>query len=319
MRVRILGFVLVCAAGAWAWQDSLAQLKLNRETFERLITGYVNESANLDHLAMPPYGGAVKDALLAMSDSGRATVARELGLAAKAFVMSPAFQASYEAYIKNAYNAVNHGITVTSQASAMDAALKKGDAAAMGKASQNMMRDSYRQGVIQRLPSLANYDKATIEMMADTDAGMVDISNPTTAAEKAAVAKSKVMLGEAKKLAATDIAKARETYKAALMTAAGLKDEAEAKSSADEAKRQEQQQRYNDMLLKPRLKKRLLEFVAVVKTVDFNAATTLKNNKKVFVSAANERRSELWKLLYRLGPGGANAAAQVAQQWAAEL
>jgi hypothetical protein len=319
MRVRILGFVLVCAAGAWAWQDSLAQLKLNRETFERLITGYVNESANRDHLTMPPYGGAVKDALLAMSDGGRAAIVKELGLAAKTFVMSPAFQASYETYIKNAYNAVNHGITITSKSADIEAAMKKGDYAAVEKAGQNMMRDSYRQGVIQRLPSLANYDKSTIEMMADTDAGMVDISDPKTAAEKAAVAKAKVMLGEAKKLAATDIAKARETYKAALMTAAGLKDEADAKSSAEEAKKKEEQQRYNDMLLKPRMKKRLLEFAAVVKTVDFNAATTMKNNKKVFVSPANERRSELWKMLYRLGPGGANAAAQVAQQWAAEL
>ncbi len=319
MHIRILGFVLVCAAGAWAWQDSLAQLKLNRETFERLITGYVNESVNQDHVAMPSYGAAVKDSLLAMNDAGRTTIVKELGLAAKAFVMSPAFQTSYEAYINKAYRAVNHGITITSATSKMEAAMKKGDYAAAETASENMMRDSYRQGVIQRLPSLANYDKSTIEMMADTDAGMVDISDPKTAAEKAAVAKAKVMLGEAKKLAGTDIAKARETYKAALMTAAGLKDEADAKSSAEEANRKEEQLRYNDMVLKPRLKKKLLAFAAIVKTVDFKAATAPKNNKQVFVNPAYERKDALWKMLYRLGPGGANAAAQVAQQWATEL
>jgi hypothetical protein len=319
MRIQVLAIALVCSVGAWAWQDSLAQLKLNRETFERLITGYVNETANRGHVALPPFGGAVKDALLAMNDSGRATIVKELGLAAKSFVMSPAFQASYDAYIKNAYNAVNHGITVTSNSNQIDAALKKGDFAAMEKVTQNLLRDSYRQGVIQRLPSLATYDKSTIEMMAEADTGMVDISNPETAAEKAAVAKSKAMLGEAKKLAATDIAKARETYKAALMTAAGLKDEAEAQSSAASDKRNEEQQRYNDMLLKPLLKKRLLEFVSVAKTVDFQAATTLKDKKHVFVNPAYERRSELWKLLYRLGPGGSNTAAQVASQWAAEL
>ncbi len=319
MRVQIFGVALVCCVGAWAWQDSLAQLKLNRETFERLITGYVNGAANRDHLALPPFGGAVKDAILAMSDSGRAAIVKELGLAAKAFVMSPAFQTSYDAYIKSAYNAVNHGIAVTSKSAELDAALKRGDTEAMEKAAQNLMRDSYRQGVIQRLPSLANYDQSTIEMMVGTDTGMVDISNPQTAAEKAAVTKAKVMLGEAKKLASTDIAKARETYKAALMTAAGLKDEADAQSSAADAKRNEEQQRYNDMLLKPRLKKGLLEFASVVKTVDFKATTTLKDKKQVFVNPAYERRSELWKLLYRLGPGGANAAAQVAQQWATEL
>lgn len=319
MRVQVFAVALVCCAGAWAWQDSLAQLKLNRETFERLITGYVNETASRGHVALPPFGGAVKDALLAMNDSGRAAIVKELGLAARAFVMSPAFQASYDAYIKNAYNAVNHGITVTSKSNQIDAALKKGDFEAMEKASQNLMRESYRKSVIERLPSLAGYDKSTIDMMSEADLGMVDMSSPETPAEKAAVAKARVMLGEAKKLAATDIAKARETYKTALMTAAGLKDEADAQSSAASDKRNEEQQRYNDMLLKPLLKKRLLEFVSVAKTVDFQAATTLKDKKHVFVNAAYERRSELWKLLYRLGPGGSSAAAQVASQWAAEL
>ena len=306
MRFRMMGIVLIGAAGAWAWQDSFAQLKLNRETFERLVTGYVNENITRDHLVEPGAGKGVKDALLAMNDSARAAVVRELGLAAKAFVMSPAFQASYDAYIKNAYRAVNHGIAAPS-----------GQAAQKG--GQNFMRDSFRQSVTQRLPSIANFDKSTIEMMAGVDEGMVDMSNPQTPAEKAGVAKAKTMLAEAKKLAATDIAKARETYKAALMTAAGLKDEAEAKSSAEEDKRREEQRNYNDLLLRPRLKKRLAEFAALVKTVDFNAATTVKNNKIVFVNPAYERRDSLWKKLFRLGPGGANAAAQVAQQWAAEL
>jgi hypothetical protein len=252
-----------------------------------------------------------------MNDAARAALVRDCGLAAKALVMSPAFRAGYDAYIKNAYRAVDHGISTT--ASAPEASNRKGGAAAARPPGDNMMRDMYRKGVVERLPSVAKYDKDTIGIMAKVDTGMMDSSNPATPAEKAAVVKAKAMLGEAMTLAATDIAKARETYKAALMTAAGLQDEAQAKASAEDDRRKEEQDNYNRMRLQPNLKKKLLAFVSTVKTVDFQAATTMKGGKRVFVNPAYERRDDLWKLLYRLGPGGANAAAQVAQQWAAEL
>lgn len=319
MKFRLLTLVFACAAGgAWAWQEAYTRLNLNRETFERHITNYVHEAVRTDgHFSMPPLPGS--KIVLALSDEARASLVRECGLAAKAFVMSPAFQAAYDAHIKNVYRAVNHGIQVSSAGASMDAAMKKGDYAAAQAATSNMMRDNFRKGVIQRLPSLANYDKGTIEMMAGVDANMMEMSNPSTPAEKAAVAKAKAMLEEAKKLAGTDVAKARETYKAALMTGAGLQDEAQVKSSAEDDRRREEQENYNRWSLRPNLKKKLLAFAAVVKTVDFNAATTMKDGKRVFVNRAYEGRDEFWKMLYRLGPGGANAAAQIAQQWAAEL
>lgn len=318
MRNRVAIGVLLCAAGAWAWQDAFTRLGLGRETFEKIVSRYVIEIVSHNRpLEMPPAGG-LKKPLMALDDSSRAAVVRECGLAAKAFVMSAAFQASYDAYIRN-LGAVNHGITVTDRSAEVNAALKKGDLEAARKVQENVMRENFRQGVIQRLPSLANYDSNTISTMAGIDAGLMEMSNPTTAAEKAAVAKAKQMLQEAVKLASGDIGKARELYRAALMTGAGLKDEAQAKNSAEEEKRNEEQRRYNELRLRPRVKNHLLDFVAVAKSVDFQAATVTKGGRQVFVNRAYERQSELWKMLFRLGPGGTKAAIQVAEQWASEL
>ncbi len=316
MRLRAMAFLLTCAVGAFSWQESFTRLNLDREAFEKAVRDYAYDAVNRDGSFEIPPLRSVK-ILLGMNDAARAGLVRECGLAAKAFVVSPAFRAGYDAYIKNAYRAVDHGITAT--ASNPEASNRQGGAAAPQAPGNNMMRDMYRKGVVERLPSVGKYDKDTIGMMAGVDKGLMDTSNPSTPAEKAAVVKAKAMLEEAAKLAAADIAKAREIYKAALMTAAGLQDEAQAKASEDDDRRKEEQQNYDRMRLQPNLKKKLVAFVSIVKTVDFNAATTMKDGKRIFVNRAYEGRDDFWKMLYRLGPGGANAAAQIAQQWAAEL
>lgn len=269
MKSRTLAAVLVCSAGAaWAWQEAYARLNVDRVTSERLVTNYVHEAVRAGgHFAMPPLPGS--KIVLGLSDTARAALVRECGLAARAFIMSPAFQAAYDEHIKNVYRAVNHGIQVSSAGAGVNAAWKKGDYAAAQAAGTNMMRDNFRKSVIERLPSLAKYDKGAIEIMAEAGAGLMD--------------------------------------------------EASVNDAAARSRREEEQANYNQYSLRPNQKKKLLAFAAFVKTVDFNSATTMKDGKRVFVNRAYEGRDEFWKLLYRLGPGGANAAAQLAQQRAAEL
>ncbi|HBY63993.1 MAG TPA: hypothetical protein DEH78_29570 [Solibacterales bacterium] len=322
MRFRFLALPVLCAAGALALQDSLASLQLTRETFERIVTGYVqNATHGLDREPnAPSIGRNAVQAFYALPEGSRAAVVKELGLAAKTLVMSPAFASAYESYIKGSHRAVNHGLKAAADpAEAINAAAKAGNFDAVEAASNKMMRDNYRKGVQQRLASIAGYDKATIDIMADTDVSMMDMAMPATAAEKARVAKAKAMLGEAKKQAASDLGRARATYKTALMMSAGIESEAQAAAGEDADKKLEEQRNYDRLLFKPNLKKKLQQFVAVAKTVDFAAPTQMKNGRKVFVSPANERRSELWKMLYRLGPSGTNAALSVAQAWASEL
>lgn len=317
---RLACVVGLSAVSAWAMQSALATLELPKASFDRAVTDYLLKSSHHSSLQREAVGmSAGLRAFLALNDQARAGVVRELGLAAKAVVMSPATAAAYDNYVKTSQNAVNHGIAVNNAAGSVNDALKSGNMKAVEDAQSRMMRESFQRGVSQRLPSIAKYDAAMIGLMANTDASMMDMSMPKTAAEKASIVKAKAMLDEAKTQAGSDIAKARETHKSALMLAAGLGSEQEAKASEAEKLRQEQQANYNRVLLKPNLKKKLLEFVALAKTVDHKAVTQPKDGKQVFVNPVHERRDNLWKMLYRLGPGGTAAAIAVAQGWAAEL
>lgn len=317
--VCVLASLFLAVAGAAAWQDALSALKLNQETFERLVTGYVHSTASRGGIGMPGLGRGISEAYKSLGEAQRGTVVRELSLATKAFVMSPGFGKAYEAHIARAHNAVNHGIQVTDQTKALESAMKSGNADAMEDAANKMMRDNFRQQVQERLPEVAKFTQQQIEIMADVDAGLVDMSMPTTAAQKANVANAKKMLAEARKMSGSDLPKARETYKAALMLAAGLKDESAAAAGRDESARQEQQRNYNRYALKVVVKKGLEDFLGVARTVNFKAATVQKGDKTVFVNAADEKRGEMWKMLYRAGASGAGAAQAVAAAWLKEL
>lgn len=306
-------------AGLGAWQDSFSSLKLNKETFESYVSTYVQRITDEGPLRLPPVPNVVAASFRALGEPERATLVRELGLAAKTFVMSPAFAATYTAYLKNSRNAVDHGLKVEDTTKSVEAALRSGNTDAMEAASNKMMRDNFRRQVEERLPEIPKYSQQQIEIMAEVDGGLVEMSMPSTAAEKANVAKAKTLLAESRKLASSDIAKARETYRAALMLAAGVKTDADAAAGRDLTARQEQQLNYNRLALKPNLKRGLENFLAVARGVNFNAPTTKKGDKTVFVNSADERRNEFWKLLYRVGPAGTGAAVSVAQNWLKEL
>jgi hypothetical protein len=313
---------LVALAGAaWAWQAGLAQLGLDASDVERGVTSRVYEATGrtVGQMQAPSLGKSAA-AARAMSGAARAALVRELGQAAKKIVMSPGFAAAHDKYIANAHNAVNHGIAVRNDQKAMEKAVSSGDEAAVGAAMQNVMRDAFRNMVADRLKQKAidGFDATLIGIMVETDLGMLEMA-ASTAAEKAAAAKAKTMYAEAKKLAGTDLAKARETFRAASLLAAGLKDEAAGASMQADAAKQEQQRNYNEHSLKVVMKARLNEFVALGKTVDFAAQTQLKDGRQVFVRPAYERQTGMWKFLYRLGAEGTKEAMAQAQAWAGEL
>lgn len=322
MKIRYLMGVGVFAVAALAWQDSFATVKLTREAFEKQVRSYVQGLAgNAGGDPQLPWAGrSVTSAFLALNDSGRAAVVKELGGVAKMLVMSPAFATGYDEYLKTSHNAVNHGVKpVADAAAAMNAAATSGNVQAMEAATNNMMRDTFRKMVQQKIPQIGTFNAQTIGYMVDADLSMIDMAPPSNAAEKANVAKAKAMLADVKKTAPADINKARETYKSALLLAAGMKDESAVAAANTDDKKQEQQRNYDRLKLKPVLKQKLQRFVAIGKTVNFKAATQPKGNKVVFVNPADERQSPLWKLLFRAGPGATNAAVAIAQGWAAEL
>lgn len=64
---------------------------------------------------------------------------------------------------------------------------------------------------------------------------------------------------------------------------------------------------------------KLGEFLASTQGVDFAAQTKMVNNRKKFVNARYEAKSDLWKFCYRMGAAPTNAARTFAQQWQGEL
>jgi hypothetical protein len=319
LPIRVLAITLLATAAAWAFQDGFTRLNLTRDAFEKSITMHLKDGSEYESnlLRSPSVSGAVRNALVAMNDQARASVMKELGLAAKSFVMSPAFSTAWDAYLKTSRDAVNHGIQAKDTRAEFDKAMQSGNMSAAAAASGDVVRDLNRQTMIDRLNTLKTLDKQMMTLFVDIDDSTIDDVEPANATEKANKAKARALLAETKKQLNGDVNRARESYRQALMAFLGVQNEAQL--SAALVDKNAQQLNYNRLALKPLLKRGLLQFVSVAKTVDFSAATQAKGSRKVFVNPAYEKREDLWKLLYRLGPGGTGAAVSVAQAWAAEL
>lgn len=67
------------------------------------------------------------------------------------------------------------------------------------------------------------------------------------------------------------------------------------------------------------IKKRLEQFMTETANIDFDAATTVKNGKRVFTDAAYERKSNRWKMAYRAGKEVVETARTFVQQWLTEI
>jgi hypothetical protein len=68
------------------------------------------------------------------------------------------------------------------------------------------------------------------------------------------------------------------------------------------------------------VKQRLITFLEETKDIDFNAALTLKNNKRIFLNPAYEqKRNNNWKMAFRAGREVVEPARTFVQQWLLEL
>ena len=68
-----------------------------------------------------------------------------------------------------------------------------------------------------------------------------------------------------------------------------------------------------------RISKCLQEYLDIARTVDFDAATTEKSGKKVFVKREYEQKSGDWKMIYRAGKEVYNVAKPFTEQWLKEI
>lgn len=90
-------------------------------------------------------------------------------------------------------------------------------------------------------------------------------------------------------------------------------------AEADKVRKERAQRLYDRHCGKAVVRSTLEQFVRTAKTVDFDAQTTAKGGMLVFVDPKYEKRSNLWRLLYRNGKEPTLAAVAFAEEWLKEL
>jgi len=117
-------------------------------------------------------------------------------------------------------------------------------------------------------------------------------------------------------LAASDEQRFRlEAYRCELMKYGAEKSEAE----ADRFRKERAQKLYNEKCMEGVLRTTLAQFLETAATVDFNAQTTVRSGRQVFVDQAYQNKDNLWKLLYRNGKEPTEVTVQFARAWLTEL
>jgi hypothetical protein len=309
IRKRHLCAVALVSSAALAWQGMLGTLGWTEQDKSAAV-----RQALLDEglYSLPGTGRlkrAVKDAWAARPAADRVALIRELAAEAKSYIMAPAFEKTWDEWIKGRYDAVNHGIKVNPQAE-MQAMMQDAASGRMVAQAAAQMAREYARMPTQSVEFLFPDDLKKWQQENDPkykkiyqQAKAIEPllkSNPDEFKKQYALLKSAEMGGP-------------DTWagvEAAL--AAG------AQSQAGQKTKQEQQS-YDEHRLRPTLKKKLNGFVALARTVDFAAQTQTRGGKIVFVNPAYERKPPAWKQLFRLGKEPTMAAVAAAEAWAKEL
>lgn len=298
---------LVFGSALLAWQGGLAAIGKSESDLTGIAQGYFlsnNPGALPGAYALT---GAMKNQWKAKGAAERTQEVRDLCAVAKKFVSTPEFAKTYNEWIKNSFHAVDHGIKLDPQADAAKMMTPGGADQMMSQAAAAMVQ-AFSQAPPEILKSMYDSDmqgwkdnsgKAKLYARGKQIEPLFK-SNPAEWKKQYLLLKSADMGGPS--------------------TEAGLAsaNAAGAKNAADQKLRDEQQA-YNEHQLKVALKKKLQEFAAMARSVDFSAQTQAKGRLTVFVNPMYERKPSEWKVLFRLGKDPVMAAVAFAEQWAKEL
>jgi hypothetical protein len=303
-RTRLVYVSVSAAAAAFAWQGGLGSVGWADADASKIAEAYFS----VDYVDALPginfLSGPVRKQWLARSGADRAVAIRDLAVYAKRFVSSPNFEKVYDGWIREHFNAINHGLKLDAAQPASDAQLQQ-----MGNAA-----------LAETMQMFGQMEAGMLKMMFDTDVfGWKDGGD-----------EDKKWLSRARQiepLAKSNPAEFKKQY--VLLKSASLggrSTEAELKAAsakgaemAADGKKREEQEKYDSHKLRVVLKQRLGDFVQLARSVDFAAQTKTVNGKHIFVNPDYESKSDLWKKLYRLGKEPSTAALGVAEQWLKEL
>jgi hypothetical protein len=260
---------------------------------------------------MPYFGLATTTALRVLDDDGRVAFIEKTGPMIKAFVQSDAFGKEHAEFIRQRFDAADHGIKGVM---GLEDFVKKKDYAGMEAFSNRQ--------------SLANIvENAEEQSAADIQRTLGYQLDGWRQSAKSATGKNKakyerfVRDGEALvALGTSDVTKLRRGYAVIRSIDMGGPDTEDALYSlAAKATQEKQQIAWDRHNLRSVLKQQLGAFVAVASTVDFAAETVEKDGREKFVKTAYEKKGAIWKACFRAGQPATTAAKQFAQAWLKEL
>ena len=260
---------------------------------------------------MPYFGLATTTALRVLDDSGRVAFIEKTGPIIRAYVESDAFGKAHADFIRQRFDAVDHGIK---GAMGLDDFVKKKDYAGMEAFST-------RQTIVNLVESAEEQSAADIQRtLAYQLDGWRQSAKSATGKPKAKYERF-VKDGEALvALGTTDVTKLRRGYAVIRSIDMGGPDTEDALYAMyAKAKQEKQQIAWDAHSLRSVLKQQLGAFVAVAATVDFAAETVEKGGREKFVKPAYEKKGAIWKACFRAGQPATNAAKQFAQAWLKEL
>ena len=276
----------------------------------QVLRGRVNARSNGDWDQLPSIPAAATAAAYALSDSAQAALVETVGSALKSLVMSAAYLAEHDAFIKSEHQGVDHGLkgVVT-----LEEAMKKGDMKQM-EALQTGMMVAITVDQVKTLPG----DMLKTQLMQSLPKWKEYAANPKNSAR----AKYQKMVAKAQSIETlpTSDEKFKRGYAVIQSIDNGGPDTEEAVYAIAARSKQEQEQAaYDAHSLKGQLKQQLTAFVAIASKVNFNAPTVEKNRKTMFVNAADEKQGAIWKGCFRAGQPATAAALKLAKAWLAEL
>jgi hypothetical protein len=277
---------------------------------EHVLRARMNLRPNGDWDQLPYIPAAAVVAAHGLAESAQVALVETVATALKSMVMSAAFQAEHEKYIKAEHQAVDHSLKGVI---GIEEALKKNDLKAV-EAIQARETVAMSVDQVRMMPA----DSLKTMFSQELAGWRKDAVNPQRR-DRTKFQKLVARAEPLEALAATD-EKFLRGYAVLKSIENGGPDTEEAVFAIHERVTQEKEQRaYDDHNLKGQLKQQLTTFIAIATKVNFTAPTIDKKGTTVFVNAADEKRGALWKACFRAGEGPTGAALKLARAWLAEL
>jgi hypothetical protein len=263
---------------------------------------YTLEQIAKNDFDLPHYTGKIREACKKLPVGVREATMMNLGKVVKDWVQSPGFEAEYVAYLEN------------------NAGQRRGPAP-MDEGRWAAERKKRTDQMIKALsnPDLVKVYAQTLDLQIETGQSKLEMLKNSP----------DLKLGQSKEEIQKELSdnkllkelyqKDPEAFKTKYAEITvdkqlkGLMDN-------DKARTAQKQEKINALKdYKSIIAKQLRQFLTISTNVDYNAQTTVKNNKTVFVNPEYESKPLTWKLCFRSGKEAVTGARKFAQGWLDEM